>query len=210
MKIGLYLAALAALLVPAIHAPAQTKTAAALKNPAALKEKAPAKFKAQFETTAGTFVVEVTREWAPNGADRFYNLVKNGYFDGTKFFRVLPGFMAQFGIHGDPVVSAKWRQANLVDDKVTQSNKRGYLTFATAGPNTRTTQMFINFGDNSRLDSDGFAPFGKVIKGMEVIDKIYSGYREEPDQGRIQMEGNKYLNAAWPKLDSIKKATLLK
>ena len=210
MKIGLYLAALAVLLVPAIHAPAQTKTSVALKNPAALKEKAPAKFKAQFETTAGTFVVEVTREWAPNGADRFYNLVKNGYFDGTKFFRVLPGFMAQFGIHGDPVVSAKWRQANLVDDKVTQSNKRGYLTFATAGPNTRTTQMFINFGDNSRLDSDGFAPFGKVIKGMEVVDKIHSGYREEPDQGRIQMEGNKYLEKNFPKLDSIKKATLLK
>lgn len=209
MKIGLFLAALA-LLVPVIHAPAQTKASAALKNPAALKEKAPAKFKAQFDTTAGTFVVEVTREWAPNGADRFYNLVKNGYFDGTKFFRVLPGFMAQFGIHGDPAVSAKWRQANLVDDKVTQSNKRGYLTFATAGPNTRTTQLFINFGDNSRLDASGFAPFGKVIKGMEAVDKIYSGYGEQPDQGRIQMEGNKYLTAEWPKLDTIKKATLVK
>ena len=213
MKIGLYVAALA-LLVPGIGAAAQGKTAvktsAGLKDPAALKAKAPAKFKAQFETTKGIFVVDVTRAWSPNGADRFYNLVKNGFFDGTKFFRVLPGFMAQFGIHGDPTISAKWQRANIADDKVLESNKRGFVTFATAGPNTRTTQLFINFGDNSRLDGDGFSPFGKVSKGMEVVDKIFSGYGEQPSQGQISMEGNKYLETNWPKLDSIKKATLLK
>ena len=213
MKIGLYVAALA-LLVPVIGATAQgkttVKTSAALKDPAALKAKAPAKFKAQFETTKGVFVVDVTRAWSPNGADRFYNLVKSGFFDGTKFFRVLPGFMAQFGIHGDPAIAAKWQRANIADDKVVESNKRGFVTFATAGPNTRTTQLFINFGDNSRLDGDGFSPFGKVSKGMEVVDKIFSGYGEQPSQQGISMEGNKYLEANWPKLDSIKKATLLK
>ncbi len=209
MKIGLFLAA-SALLFPVIGASAQGKTSAALKNPAALKEKAPAKYKADFVTTEGEFVVEVTRAWSPNGADRFYNLVKNGFFTGTKFFRVLPGFMAQFGIHGDPTISSKWQTANIPDDKVVASNKRGYITFATAGPNTRTTQLFINFGDNARLDASGFSPFGKVIKGMEVVDKIYSGYGEQPSQGQIQAEGNKYLEKDWPKLDSIKKATIVK
>jgi peptidyl-prolyl cis-trans isomerase A (cyclophilin A) len=209
VKIGLWLAALA-LLVPTISATAQGKSKAALKNPAAMKDKAPAKFKAQFETTKGTFVVDVTRAWAPNGADRFYNLVKYGFFDGTKFFRVLPGFMAQFGIHGDPAIAAKWQRANISDDKVVESNKRGFVTFATAGPNTRTTQLFINYGDNARLDASGFSPFGKVSKGMEVVDKIFSGYGEQPDQGAINAEGNKYLEANWPKLDAIKKATLVK
>lgn len=209
MKLGLWLAALA-LLVPGISATAQTKPNAALLNPASLKAKAPATFKAQFETSKGTFVVEVTRAWSPNGADRFYNLVKNGFFDNTKFFRVIPGFMAQFGISGDPAVAAKWRDANIADDPVTQSNKRGYVTFATAGPGTRTTQLFINYGDNARLDQQGFSPFGKVVKGMEVVDKIFSGYGEQPSQMQIQMEGNKYLNGSWPKLDGIKKATVLK
>lgn len=209
MKLGLWLAAFA-LLVPTISATAQTKPSTALLNPASLKAKAPATFKAQFETTKGTFVVEVTRAWSPNGADRFYNLVKNGFFDNTKFFRVIPGFMAQFGISGNPAVAAKWRDANIQDDPVTQSNKRGYITFATAGPGTRTTQLFINYGNNANLDSQGFSPFGKVIKGMEVVDKIYSGYGEQPNQMQIQMEGNKYLNASWPKLDGIKKATIVK
>lgn len=209
MKIGLYLAALA-LLAATVGASAQGKPSEALKNPAALKEKAPAKYKAEFVTTEGTFVVEVTREWAPNGADRFYNLVKNGFYDGTKFFRVLTGFMAQFGIHGDPAIAAKWQTANIPDDKVVESNKRGYITFATAGPNTRTTQLFINFGDNNFLDSKGFAPFGKVTKGMEVVDKIYSGNKEEPSQGQIVAEGNKYLEANFPKLTTIKKATIVK
>jgi len=136
--------------------------------------------------------------------------VKNGFFDGTKFFRVLPGFMAQFGISGDPAIASKWQMANIMDEKTVESNKRGFVTFAKGGPNSRTTQLFINFGDNSRLDADGFPPFGKVSKGMEVVDKIYSGYGEQPSQMEITMQGNKYLNANWPKLTTIKKATLVK
>ena len=144
-----------------------------LMNPAALTEKAPDKFEAKFDTTKGSFTVEVTRAWAPNGADRFYNLVKNGYFDNCRFFRVVSGFMVQFGINGDPKLNTVWNQARIPDDKVQQSNKRGYVTFATAGPNTRTTQVFINFVDrNSFLDSQGFAPFGKVNEeGMKVVDE---------------------------------------
>jgi len=213
MKIGLYLAALA-LLVPVLGVSAQEKTPAVLKNPAALKEKAPAKFKAQFETTQGTFVVDVTRAWSPNGADRFYNLVKNGFFDHVKFFRVVPGFVVQFGIHGDPAIATKWLEANIQDDsKVIQGNKRGFLTFAKSGaPNSRSTQLFINLKDNDRLDEMGFSAFGKVSKGMEVVDKLYSGYGESITQlqGEIAQGGNKYLEKNFPKLDSIKKATLLK
>ena len=186
------------------------KTNSVLKNPAALKEKAPDTFKAKFQTTKGAFVVEVKREWSPNGADRFYNLVKNGYFDHTKFFRVVPGFVVQFGIHGDPAVSAKWRDANIPDDKVTQSNKRGFLTFATAGPNTRTTQLFISLGDNTFLDTKGFSAFGHVTQGMDVVDKINSEYKELPDQGEIQTKGNAYLDKEFPKLDSVEKATIVK
>jgi len=213
MKIGLFLAALA-LLVPVIGVSAQEKTPAVLKNPAALKEKAPAKFKAQFETTQGTFVVDVTRAWSPNGADRFYNLVKNGFFDHVKFFRVVPGFVVQFGIHGDPAIATKWLESNIPDDaKVVQGNKRGFLTFAKSGaPNSRSTQLFINLKDNDRLDEMGFSAFGKVSKGMEVVDKLYSGYGESITQlqGEIAQGGNKYLEKNFPKLDSIKKATLLK
>ena len=141
----------------------------------------------------GKFTIEVTRSLAPNGADRFYNLVRSGYFTDVAFFRVIPGFMCQFGIHGDPAVSAKWREANIPDDPVKGSNTRGTITFATAGPNTRTTQLFINFGDNVGLDGQGFSPFGKVIEGMDVVDKINSEYGEGapngngPNQGRIQM-----------------------
>lgn len=216
MKIGLYVAALA-LLVPAISATAQGKTAvktsAALKDPAALKAKAPATFKAQFETTKGVFVVDVTRAWSPNGADRFYNLVKNGFFDGVKFFRVVPNFVVQFGIHGDPAIATKWLESNIPDDKVVQSNKRGFLTFAKSNaPNSRSTQLFISLKDNDFLDPMGFSAFGKVSKGMDVVDKLYSGYGEQITQlqGQIAAEGNKYLEANWPKLDSIKKATLVK
>ncbi|MCW3099286.1 MAG: cyclophilin type peptidyl-prolyl cis-trans isomerase [Chthonomonadaceae bacterium] len=212
MKIGLWLAALA-LLVPVIGASAQTKTPAALKNPAALKDKAPAKYKAQFETTKGTFVVDVTREWSPNGADRFYNLVKYGFFDGVKFFRVVPSFVVQFGIHGDPAIATKWLESNIPDDKVVEGNKRGFLTFAKSGaPNSRSTQLFINLADNDRLDAMGFSAFGKVSKGMDVVDKLYGGYGEQITQlqGQIAAEGNKYLETNWPKLDSIKKATILK
>src|SRR5215510_3385709 len=193
----------------AIVAAGQTGGNAVLKNPSALKDKAPETFKADFELSNGKhFVVEVHRAWAPNGADRFYNMVKNGFFDDCRFFRVVPDFMVQFGIHGDPAVSAPWRAARIPDDPVKESNKRGYVTFATAGPNTRTTQIFINFKDNAGLDSQGFSPFGQVTTGMEVVDAIYSGDGERPDQNQIQAEGNAYLEKAFPKLDYVKKATI--
>jgi peptidyl-prolyl cis-trans isomerase A (cyclophilin A) len=184
--------------------------AASLKTPASLNEKAPDTYKANFDTSAGVFVVEVHRAWAPLGADRFYNLVKNGFFDNTRFFRVVPNFMVQFGLSGDPTVQSVWRNANLKDDPAKESNKKGYVTFATAGPNTRTTQVFINFKDNGFLDSQGFAPFGQVASGMEVVEKITSQYGESPNQGRIQAEGNAYLTKEFPKLDYIKKATIAK
>lgn len=188
-----------------------------LRNPLALVEEAPATYKVNLDTSKGPVVIEVTREWAPRGADRFYNLVKNGFYNDVRFFRVIPDFMAQFGIHGDPAVAAAWRMARINDDPVKQSNKRGFVVFATGGPNTRTTQLFINFKDNSAsLDKQGFAPFGRVVTGMEVVDKIYDGYGEGaprgkgPDQGRTQSEGNAYLNKEFPKLDFIKTATLAK
>ena len=169
---------------------------------------APASFKATFEASCGTFTIEVQRDWAPKGADRFYNLVKNGLLDECRFFRVVSGFMVQFGINGDPSVSGAWRDKRIADDPVKQSNKRGFITFATAGPGTRTSQLFINFADNNFLDGQGFAPFGKVVEGMDVVDKIFAGYGERPNQGMIQMRGNEYLNKDFPKLDYIKKATI--
>ena len=180
-------------------------------DPTKLTATAPETFKAQFDTTKGKFTVEVTRSLSPNGADRFYNLVRSGYFTDVVFFRVVPGFMCQFGIHGDPSVSAKWRDANIADDPVKGSNTRGTITFATAGPNTRTTQLFINFGDNVGLDGQGFSPFGKVTAGMDVVDKINSEYGENPPdaQGHIQMEGNAYLKKTFPNLDYIKSATII-
>ena len=184
---------------------------ASLKNPSALKERAPNMYKVKFDTTAGIFEIEVTADWAPNGADRFYNLVKNGYYDGCRFFRVVPGFMVQFGINGDPAIQRNWENATIPDDRVKQPNNRGFVTFAkSSAPNSRTTQIFINFKDNSFLNSQGFAPFGKVVSGLEVVDKINSMYREKPDQGRIQAEGNAYLTREFPKLDYIKKATIEK
>ncbi len=198
---------------PATAKPATAKPAAvnpALRTPAKLKETAPATFRANFDTSVGPFVIEVTRAWAPNGADRFYNLVKYGYFDGGRFFRVIPKFMVQFGIHGDPKLNAVWRDANLKDDPVTQSNKRGFVTFATSGPNSRTTQLFINFADNSFLDKDGFAPFGQVVSGMEVVDKINAEHGETPNQMLIQSQGNAYLAQAFPRLDYIKAARIAK
>lgn len=178
-------------------------------DPSKLTEHAPETFKAQFDTTKGKVTIEVTRSLAPNGADRFYNLVRSGYFKDIGFFRVVPGFMCQFGLHGDPAVSAKWRDANLTDDPVKGSNTRGTITFATAGPNTRTTQLFINYGNNTFLDGQGFAPFGKVVEGMDVVDQINSEYRENPSQGRIQMQGNAYLKKDFPNLDYIKSASIL-
>jgi peptidyl-prolyl cis-trans isomerase A (cyclophilin A) len=180
-----------------------------------MKEQAPATFRAKFTTTKGDFVVEVRRAWAPLGADRFYNLVKNHFFDGAAFFRVLPGFVAQFGLNPRPEVSRVWATAAIKDDPVTQSNLTGYLTFATAGPNTRTTQLFINLADNQNLDGMGFAPFGKVVEGMDVVQHFYSGYGEGapngrgPDQGRITNEGKAYLDKNFPRLDSINTAVIM-
>jgi peptidyl-prolyl cis-trans isomerase A (cyclophilin A) len=198
-------------------AAAQEAAKGDLRKPATLKEAAPDTFKVNFDTTAGAFVVEVTRDWAPHGVDRFYNLVKNGFYDNARFFRVISGFMVQFGISGDPAISAVWRSAQIPPDKVKQQNRRGYLTFAMAGsPDTRTTQVFINFADNTNLDSQGFAPFGRVTSGMNVVDKLFSGYGEGapsgrgPNQGRIQADGNAYLEKEFPKLDYIKSATIAK
>jgi cyclophilin family peptidyl-prolyl cis-trans isomerase len=181
-----------------------------LKTPAALNEQAPATYKAKFDTSKGPFVVEVHRAWAPKGADRFYNLVKNGFFDDVRFFRVVPDFMVQFGLNGDPAIQKSWANANIPDDPKNQSNKKGFVTFATRGPNTRTTQIFVNFKDNGFLDSQGFTPFGQVVSGMEVVEKINSQYGEKPNQGSIQSEGNAYLNKDFPKLDFVKKATIEK
>ena len=184
------------------------------KSPA-VNQTAPATYQVMLETSKGDVVIEVHRDWAPNGADRFYNLVKSGFYDEARFFRVIDGFMVQFGIHADPKVAAVWREARIADDPVKESNKKGYITFATAGPNTRTSQVFINFRNNGSLDSQGFAPFGMVTEGMDIVNKLYSGYGEGapsgrgPSQGRLQQEGNAYLAKEFPKLDFIKKATIV-
>lgn len=206
-RIGIVAAVAAALASGAVTWAAPEK----LMDPAKLTEKAPATFKAKFETTKGTIVIEVKREMSPNGADRFYNLVKNGYFDGVKFFRVVPNFVVQFGIHGDPSIAQKWLRSNIQDDPVKDSNKRGTLTFAmSSAPNSRSVQLFINLKDNTFLDGKGFAPFGKVTTGMDVVDKLYDGYGEGLTQlqGRIADEGNAFLEKNYPNLDSIKKATI--
>jgi peptidyl-prolyl cis-trans isomerase A (cyclophilin A) len=203
----------AALLLAAFATPAFGQSPG-LANPAALREQAPPVYKVRFDTSKGVFVVEVQRDWAPNGADRFYNLIKNGFYDNVRFFRVISGFMVQFGINGDPKVSAVWREARIPDDPVRQSNKRGYITYAMAGPNTRTSQVFINFTDNAGLDRQGFSPFGRVISGMNVVDSLNAEYGEGaprgrgPDQARIQMEGNAYLAREFSRLDYVKKATI--
>jgi len=187
-----------------------------LSDPSALREQAPPTYRVKFDTSKGPFVIEVHRDWAPKGADRFYNLVKNGFYDNGRFFRVISGFMVQFGINADPQLSERWRSARIEDDPVHQSNTRGMITFATAGPNTRTTQVFINYGDNASLDRQGFAPFGQVISGMNVVDGLFAGYGEGapsgggPSQERIQREGNAYLTKDFAKLDYIKSATIQK
>ena len=179
--------------------------------------KAPEVFKARFKTTKGDYVVEVRRKWSPNGADRFYNLVRLGYGTDLAYFRVLKGFMAQTGIHGTPDISALWRGARIQDDPPAgQSNTRGFVSYATAGPHTRTTQFFVNYGDNANLDSMGFTPFGQVVDGMKTVEALYGDYGEGaprgtgPDQGRVQMEGNAYLKKEFPKLDYIKSAAIEK
>ncbi len=194
----------------------ETKANPAMLDPSKATEKAPDTFKVKFVTTKGDVVIEVNRDWAPNGADRFYNLVKIGYFKDVAFFRNIDGFMVQFGIHGDPAVNAKWRESNIKDDPVKKSNTQGYLTYAQTGrPNSRSVQFFINFGDNSQLDSQRFAPFGKVVEGMDVVKSLYNGYGEGaprgrgPDQQQLQEEGNAYLKKDFPKLDYIKSATIV-
>ena len=187
-----------------------------LLSPERAVARAPDEYKVRLATTKGDLVIAVHRAWAPHGADRFYNLVKIGFFDGVEFFRVIDGFMAQVGINGDPAVAAKWRGANIPDDPASgHSNRRGAVTFANAGPGSRTTQFFVNFKDNSFLDTMGFPPIGEVVEGDAVLDKLYRGYGEGapngkgPDQGRIQAEGNAYLKASFPELDSIKSAVVL-
>jgi len=171
-------------------------------------EQAPATFRVNFDTSRGPFVVEVIRDQAPNGADRFYNLVKAKYFDGARFYRVVPNFMVQWGGAADPDVTKKWDNP-IQDDPVKTSNVRGTLTFAASSqPNSRTTHMFVNFVDNSRLDGMGFAPIGKVLSGMENVDQIYAGDGERPDQSRIGEEGNTYLITHFPNLDYIKTARI--
>jgi peptidyl-prolyl cis-trans isomerase A (cyclophilin A) len=187
----------------------------ALLNPAALSAKAPDTFEVKFTTTKGDFTVKVTRAWAPLGADRFYNLARHHFYDGAAFFRVLPGFVVQFGISAYPPVARAWSNAAIKDDPVKQSNKRGLLTYAMGGPNTRTTQVFINLVDNARLDSSGFSPFGEVTEGMDVVEKFYSGYGEGAPSGRgprqdlIESQGRAYLEKNFPNLDSIKSAVII-
>jgi peptidyl-prolyl cis-trans isomerase A (cyclophilin A) len=177
-----------------------------LLRPALLKEKAPDVYKVKFTTSRGEFTMVVTRAWAPLGADRFYNLVKHHFYDNASVFRVVPGFVAQFGISSYPGVTAAWQKTEIRDDPVTQSNKKGYVTFATAGPNTRTTQVFINLKDNSALDSRGFAPFATIdAEGMKVVDMFYDQYGDAGiDQGQIEKQGKVYLDKSFPKLDTIK------
>jgi peptidyl-prolyl cis-trans isomerase A (cyclophilin A) len=200
---------------PASSAP-RTGSDPALLHPATLKAQAPDVYEVKFVTSKGDFVVEVTRAWAPLGADRFYNLVKHGFFTNASFFRVVPGFVVQFGISADPKISAAWETGNIKDDPVRASNKMGYLTYAMGGRNTRTTQVFINLRDNSSsLDSMGFAPFGQVTSGMDVVAQLYSGYGDLPEMGgrgpsedAIAKGGKAYLDKNFPMLDSIKAATV--
>jgi len=196
--------------------PAKASFNPALLKPAALNAKAPETYQAKFVTSHGEFTVKVTRAWAPKGADRFYNLVKGHFYDNASFFRVIPGFMTQFGMSAYPPVSAAWANTDLQDDPVTQSNTRGRISFATKGPNSRTTQVFINTADNARLDGMGFSPFGEVdAQGLAVVEALYSGYGEGapqgmgPSQGLIESQGKAYLDKSFPKLDKIKSAVIV-
>lgn len=202
------------LLCAALMAGAATATAAAppqLLHPESLHAKAPATYRVSFATTRGTFVLTVHRAWSPRGADRFYNLARAHFFDGVTFFRVVKGFVVQFGISPDPKVSKAWQTATIKDDPVKESNAPGTITFADAGPDTRTTQVFVNLGNNAALDTQGFSPFGRVTSGMSVVNKLYGGYGEQPTghQQEITTQGNAYLRKSFPKLDSIKTARIL-
>ncbi len=179
----------------------------AASSKAVVPTQAPDSFRVAFETSRGTFVVAISRAWAPKGADRFRDLVQSGFFDDDRFFRVVPNFVAQFGINDKPAVNAQW-DSRITDDSVRQTNGRGTLVFATQGPNTRAHQLFINLADNPRLDARGFAPIGRVVEGMSVVDSLYSGYDDSPDQQAIQTMGNSYLTKTFPKLDYIKTAKI--
>ncbi len=178
-------------------------------------ESVPDVYRVKFETSKGDFTVEVTKAWAPEGADRFYQLVRQKFFDETRFFRVVRDFVVQFGINGKPALSARWRNMTISDDPVKESNLRGRITFATSGPNTRTTQVFINLKDNARLDKSGFAPFGQVIDGMDVVERFFNAYGDGPprgigpDQDLIEGQGNAYLEAKFPRLDYVKTARIV-
>lgn len=180
-------------------------------------ERSPDVFKVKLDTGRGTVVIEVHRDWAPRGADRFYNLARTGFFDDSRFFRVRPGFIAQFGIPGDPTIASVWKEEAIADDPVRQSNTRGSIAYAMTGPNTRTTQLYINLSGNARLDAEGFAPIGKVVEGMEIVDRLYSGYGEDAGggmragkQGKIFGGGNKYLDHDFPSLDKLIRASIVR
>ena len=195
---------------------AKPETNPALMNPNLAKETAPDTYQVKMQTTAGDFIIEVHRDWAKNGADRFYNLVKIGYYDDVAFYRVVRGFMAQFGMHGDPTVTAAWANSRIPPDRVKKSNTRAKVTFAMGGsPDTRTTQIFVNFGDNSYLDGSGFAPFGEIVEGFEAVKDLYDGYGEGeprgkgPAQSKLYRRGNPYLKGEFPKMDYIITATIV-
>ncbi len=190
-------------------AASRTASRPSLLKPATLNAQAPSLYKVKFTATNGDFVIEVHRDWAPLGADRFYNLVRNGFFTNAAFFRVMPGFIVQFGLNASPAVNKVWHDATIQDDPVTHPNNRGSLVFASAGPNTRTTQLFINYNDNAKLDKMGFAPFGTVVEGMQTVDRIYSGHRETPSQDLIVSKGDAYLKKEFPDLDKIKLAQVI-
>lgn len=199
---------------PAEQAPAAQSPA--LTDPSLATEQAPAEYQVKLQTTKGDVLIAVHRDWAPQGADRFYNLVKVGFFDDVAFFRAIDDFMVQFGMNGDPAVTRAWNAYPIQDDPVKESNKRTFVTFAKKNtPNSRTTQVFVNYRDNAMLDGMGFAPFGQVVEGMEVLDSLYKDYGEGapkgtgPNQMLIEREGNAYLQRDFPKLDWVKKASIV-
>jgi peptidyl-prolyl cis-trans isomerase A (cyclophilin A) len=211
MKSLIYTAAGLMLASVGLAGQAANPNKAKLMNPAGMTEQAPPTYTVNLNTSKGLIVIQVHRDWAPIAADRFYNLVKNGFYDEARFFRVVPNFMVQFGMNADPAVTRAWSGAPMKDEPTKQGNKKGYVTFARTGaPNSRGTQLFINYKDNNFLDAQGFAAFGEVTKGMDIAESITAQYAEKPNQGEITSQGNAYLNKEFPKLDFIKTATIAK
>ena len=209
IAVSILLAALACVSCSQAKQVAGGPAGTALDGPSATPMKAPDMFKVEFETTKGNFTVQVVRAWAPSGVDRFYELVSKGFYQDIAIFRVIEGFVAQFGLHGDPKVTAKWQNSTIQDDSVEKGNKRGTISFASRGPNTRTTQLFINYKHNKPLDAQGFSPFAQVTQGMEVVDSFHKPPKV-PNQGVMTAQGNAYLKAQFPDLDYIKTAKILK